>query len=251
MITVWMSASAGNALATEDSHFESEGTRYESYLAYEKTNEKKPGILVLPEWWGFNDYVKRRARELAQLGYVALAVDVYGDGELADNPTDAQNLANPYYDDPSKAKSIVEAAVRKLKECPQVDDAQIGAIGYCFGGYLALNAAKLGSNLKAVVSFHGGLTGAVPKKGEVKSKILVCHGADDSFENENVRPFKKQMNEANANYIFKEYPNAVHAFSNPNATERGQKFNLNIRYNEAADKNSWNDMKHFFEEVFE
>ena len=133
---------------------------------------------------------------------------------------------------------------------PQTDTSNIAAIGYCFGGFVVLNAAKLGADLKGVVTFHGGLSGVAPNKDLLKAKILVCHGGDDQFENPHVAEFKKQMDSVGADYTFKIYPGATHAFSNPDATAVGEKFNMPIKYNAAADSASWNDMKVFLKKLF-
>jgi dienelactone hydrolase len=224
---------------------------YVGYVVYdENIQDKRPGIIVVPEWWGLNDYIRERAKKLAELGYVALAIDMYGDGKVANDPAAAQEYANTYYDDPQLTKTHIDAAIQKIKTFPQTDSSNIAAIGYCFGGFVVLNAAKLGADLDGVVSFHGGLGGVAPQKDLLKAKILVCHGGADEFENGNVAEFKKQMDSVGANYTFKVYPGASHAFSNPKATEVGEKFNIPIKYNEAADTASWNDMKQFFKEIF-
>ncbi len=210
----------------------------------------RPAVLVVHEWWGLNDYSKMRARELAKLGYIAMAVDMYGEGKQADNPELAGQLATPFYADPQMAKRRFDAAVEKLKSYSQTDVNKIAAIGYCFGGTQVLNMANLGEDLKAVVSFHGGLDVVTPDKTTLKAQILVCHGAADSFvPQEQVDQFKKKMDSINAVYIFKTYAESSHAFTNPNATAMGEKFNLPIKYNAAADSASWNDMKDFFEKT--
>ena len=227
------------------------GKEFKGYFTYdENKKETRPAILVVPEWWGLNEYTRSRAKQLAELGYAAMAIDVYGDGEQGNNPQEAQALATPFYKDPKKTKTIIDAAIEKLKSLPHVDKSNIGAIGYCFGGFVVLNAAKLGADLKGVVSFHGGLQGVKADKELIKAKILVCHGGADNFENPHVDEFKKGMDDAGIDYDFKEYPDATHAFSNPNATEKGKKFNMPIAYNEAADNASWNDMKQFFKDLF-
>lgn len=232
-------------------NYQISGTNYVGYVYYNgEQNGERPGILVVHEWWGLNDYSRNRARQLAELGYIAMAVDMYGNEKTAEDPAGAQELATPFYKDPSLAKTRLDPAIELLKTFSQTDASKIGAIGYCFGGFVALNAAKLGADLKGVVSFHGGLSGAKPVKGSMKAKVLVCHGADDPFENPNVENFKKEMDEAGVDYNFVVYPGATHAFSNPNATEKGEKYNMPIRYNEAADKASWDEMKAFFEKIF-
>ncbi len=159
------------------------GKTFKGYIAYNAAKKgKRPGVLVVHEWWGCNDYVRMRARKLAALGYIAMAVDMYGDGKVANNPQEAQQLAEDVYGDMQVLKSRIQAAEEKLKTYSQTDTDNIAAIGYCFGGAFVLNAAKMGMNFKGVVSFHGSLAGVVPEKNLLKSKILVCHGGADKFE---------------------------------------------------------------------
>lgn len=235
-------------LKEEDVNYFMATDTMKGYLAYnEKIKEKKPGILVVHEWWGLDDYTKKRVRDLAALGYVAFAVDMYGNGKVATNPDDALKLALPNYKNPIMAKSRFDAALTKLKTFANVDTNKIAAVGYCFGGTMVLNAAKLGDPLKAVVSFHGGLKGVPAEKKLLKAPILICHGASDkNVLPEEVKQFKRALDSIGAIYTFKEYPDATHAFTNPASTENGKKFNLPIGYNAAADTASWNDMKAFF-----
>jgi dienelactone hydrolase len=228
------------------------GKTYSGFIAYDAAVKgTRPVVMVVHEWWGLNDYPKMRARKLAGLGYIAMAVDMYGDGKIATNPKDAQELTTPFYKDPVLAKTLLDAAIKKIKEYPQADPANIAAIGYCFGGYIVLNAAKLGADLKGVVSFHGGLGGAPFEKNLLKSKVLVCQGGIDKFVSlKDADVFKHKMDSIGAAYTFKIYPNATHAFTNPASTENGKKFNLPIEYNPVADKDSWNDMKTFFASLF-
>ena len=238
-------------ISEEKTTYELNGKLYDAYLVYDKNIEgTRPGILVIPEWWGLNDYTRSRAKQLAELGYTAMALDVYGNGKTGETPEEAGKLASTYYENPSLAGDIVNAALGKFKTFPQVDTSKMAAIGYCFGGFVAINAAKTGVDLKGIVSFHGGLQGLTPDKAKIKAKMLICHGAADDFENPHVAEFKKEMDSAGVDYTFKEYANATHAFSNPNATEVGKKFNMPIAYNEAADKASWEDMKEFFKKIF-
>jgi len=216
----------------------------------ENLTGKRPAVLVVHEWWGLNDYPVMRARKLAELGYIAMAVDMYGEGKIAANPTEAQELAMPFYKDPQLSKTRLEAALSKLKEYKQADVSNIFAIGYCFGGSVVLNSAKLGSDLKGVVSFHGGLAGVPANKDLLKAKILVCHGGSDRFVSaKDVDTFKHQLDSIGVEYKFIVYPDATHAFTNPDATKIGKQFNMPIAYNERADKDSWNDMKMFFSET--
>lgn len=222
-----------------------------NYVVYDENIEgKRPAVLVIHEWWGLNDYTKRRAKMLAELGYIAMAVDMYGNGRMGNDPGAAQNLAMPYYQNPAMAKKIFDRALEEFKKNPNVDQSKIAGIGYCFGGGMLLNLARMGEPLNGVVSFHGSLLGTPADKNLTKAEILVCHGEKDDFVNAEVAPFKKQMDSIGKSYTFMTYPNATHSFTNPDATEMGKKFNMPIEYNAAADSASWNDMKVFFGKIF-
>jgi len=222
------------------------------YVVYnEASDAKRPGVLVVPEWWGLNDYTKSRARQLAELGYVALAVDMYGNGKQAPTPDEAGKAAGVFYNNPALIKSRVAAALAELKTFNQTDTSRVAAIGYCFGGAMVLNAAKMGLPFNGVVSFHGSLAGVNPNKDLLKAKILVCHGGDDKFISaQEEAQFRKGLDSVGADYTFKTYAGATHAFSNPEATAIGKKFNLPISYNAAADSASWQDMRTFFARIF-
>lgn len=240
-------AATAPVLKEETVTIQADSANMVSYLVYDDSvKTKRPAVLVIPEWWGLTDYPKMRAKELAKLGYVALALDIYGDGKIADNPKDAGALATPFYMHPDKAKARIDAAIAKLKTYPQVDASNIGAIGYCFGGGMLLNTARLGDELKAIVSFHGSLLGTPARKDLLKTKILVCHGNADPYVNPQVAEFKKQMDSIGADYKFIGYDSAMHAFTNPASTENGKKFNMPIAYNAKADTASWKEMQTFF-----
>jgi len=222
-----------------------------NYVVYDENIEgKRPAVLVIHEWWGLNDYTKRRARMLAEMGYIAMAVDMYGNGRMGNDPGAAQALAMPYYQHPDMAKKIFDRALEEFKKNPNVDQTKIAGIGYCFGGGMLLNLVRMGEPLNGIVSFHGSLLGTPADKDLTKAEILVCHGEKDDFVNAEVAPFKKQMDSIGAKYIFKTYPGATHAFTNPDATEMGKRFKMPIEYNAAADSASWNDMKVFFGRIF-
>ena len=222
------------------------------FVAYDESSQaKRPVVLVVHEWWGLNDYAKGRAKQLAGLGYLAIAVDLYGSGKTADSPDDAGKLAGPFYKNPQMAKERFDAALNKIKTYAVADTGKIAAIGYCFGGGMVLNFARMGENMKGVVSFHGSLLGVPADKKLLRSDILVCHGEDDKFvKTEEVAQFKKQLDDIGASYTFKSYAGATHAFSNPGATEKAKKYNMPIAYNAAADTASFNEMKVFFEKIF-
>jgi dienelactone hydrolase len=223
-----------------------------NFVVYDENIEgQRPAVLVIHEWWGLNDYAKMRARELAKLGYIAMAVDMYGDNKMGPDPATAGALAGPFYEKPEIAKPIFDAALEKLKTFAQTDATRVAAIGYCFGGAQVLNLARMGEDLKGVVSFHGNLTVTSPDKNLLKAEILVCHGGADPFvPQEEVDKFKKQMDSIGASYTLKVYDGATHAFTNPEATANGKKFNIPVEYNAAADTASWNDMKAFFNTIF-
>lgn len=223
-----------------------------SYVAVDSSfKDKRPVVLIVPEWWGLGDYVKGRAVKLAEMGYLAIAVDFYGNQKYVENPKDAQAMATPFYTNPMLGKERIDAALAIIKMNPYADTNRIAAIGYCFGGAQVLNAARLGENLNGVVSFHGDLVGVTPTKLTTLAKILVCHGEADKFVDSNqVKTFKSQMDSVGASYNFKSYANATHAFTNPGATAVGKKYQMPIEYNAAADSASWQDMKQFFKEIF-
>ncbi|MCG2617372.1 dienelactone hydrolase family protein [Terrimonas sp. NA20] len=237
----------------ENISYTGDGISMNGFVAYDENKEGvRPAVIVIPEWWGLNDYPKHRAKQLAELGYIAIAIDMYGNGKTADNPDSAGKYATPFYQDPQMAKRRFDAALQKLKSYSQTDTGRIAAIGYCFGGAQVLNMARLGENLKGVVSFHGNLMGVPADKNTLKAAILICHGAADSFvPAKEVELFKKEMEKVGGNYTFKAYDSATHAFTNPDATEAGKKFKLPIAYNAAADSASWQDMKAFFGKIFQ
>jgi dienelactone hydrolase len=223
------------------------------YLAYDESIQgKRPGVLVVPEWWGLNDYVRMRARMLAELGYTALAVDMYGDGKMVMTPDEAGKLSSEAMKDFDVAKARFVAALDFLKQQANVDANRIAAIGYCFGGGVVLNMSRQGVDLDGVVSFHGGLAAVKPAQpGSIKAKILVLHGGDDKFVTpEQIEAFKQEMRAAGADFQFISYPGATHSFTNPEATELGKKFNMPIAYNADADKKSWEEMKDFLSMIF-
>lgn len=236
------------SIKTAEVLYTSNGIQSKGFIAYdENLPGKLPIVVVVHEWWGITDYTKSRAKQLAGLGYFAIDADLFGDGKTAANPQEAMAFTGPYYKDPALTKTAVEAAIAKAVTFPQADSTRVAAIGYCFGGFVVLNAAKQGVPLKGVVSFHGGLGGLQPKKGVITGDILVCQGGIDPFVPEAEQAaFKKSMDSVGAHYLFISYPGALHAFTNPDATALGKKFHLPIAYNGAADSASWKDMQTFF-----
>jgi dienelactone hydrolase len=240
------------AIKTEPIRYAAGGTNLRGFLATTTTQETRPGVLVVHEWWGLNDYIRRRARMLAELGYTALAVDMYGDGRVADNPADAGALMTAVLNDRKAAEARFAAAHDLLAAQPGTDGARIAAIGYCFGGAVVLHAARLGLPLRGVVSFHGALGSMhTPTPGGVRAKILVCHGAADSLvPDADVAAFKREMDLARADYRFVAYENARHGFTNPDADANGQKYGMPLAYDAVADQRSWQEMREFLARVF-
>jgi len=238
-------------IKTEEISYKNGETMMTGYLAYnENMGEKRPGILVVHEWWGHNDYARKRAVMLAELGYTAFAIDMYGDGKKAEHPSDAGKFAGEVMKNFETAKERFDAGLEVLKNNPYTDSSMIGAIGYCFGGGVVLNMARSGADLDGVVSFHGSIAPAI-EKSDIKGKILVCNGADDSFvTSEQIENFKSEMKSHDVDFKFVNYEGAKHSFTNPDADIFAEKFSMPIGYNKKADEDSWNDMKKFFAEVF-
>jgi len=241
------------AVKGEEVTYKQGDTTMTGYIAYDdKIKGKRPGVLVVHEWWGHNDYVRKRADMLAELGYVAFAIDMYGDGKTADHPSDAGKFAGEVRSNMPVAEARFQAALKQLENHPMTDKKKTAAIGYCFGGGVVLEMARRGVNLDGVVSFHGSLPTDNPaQKGAVKARVLVLNGeADPMVKPEHIDAFKKEMQAAGVKYEFINYPEALHAFTNPAATELGKKFNIPIAYDEAADKASWAKMQGFLKTIF-
>jgi dienelactone hydrolase len=204
------------------------------------------------EWWGHNEHARNSARKLAQAGYVALALDMYGDGKRADHPDQAGKFAGEVGKNLPLMKSRFEAGMKTLRQQSQVDDKRVAAIGYCFGGSVVLQMAREGEPLRGVASFHGGLATEHPAKpGKVRARVLVLNGADDAMvPAEQIAAFKKEMESAKADYKLVNYAGAKHSFTNPEADANGAKFNLPLAYNAEADQKSWAELQSFLKLVF-
>jgi len=259
LFALFLLAASGLAQATiktqEIPYQSSDGTRMIGYYAYDDAIKgPRPGVVVVHEFWGLNDYAKRRARDLAGLGYSALAIDMYGDGKNTEHPKDAMAFMQAVQRDNAIASARFQAGLDLLKRQAQTDPNKLAAIGYCFGGGVVLNAARQGVPLAGVVSFHGALATNTPATpGSVKAKILVEHGAQDSLVTpQNVAAFKAEMDKAGADYQFVSLDGAKHGFSNPDADRlsHGDHGGPDIGYNKAADEKSWADMQAFFKKIF-
>lgn len=237
----------------EEVSYSGDSITMEGYIAYDQAiEEKRPGIIVVHEWWGHNDYVRKRADMLAELGYVALAVDMYGDGQQAEHPKDAGKFAGMVMSDIDGAKARFDAALEVLKAHDMVDPEKISAIGYCFGGSVVLSMANAGYDLDAAAAFHSGVELPVPPSEDLQAKVLVANGADDPMiTDEQQNAFEEKMKEVNADFKYIEYPNTVHAYTNPGADSLGQKFELPLAYNKEADEKSWKELKSLLNSVYE
>jgi dienelactone hydrolase len=245
-----LASSASAAVVTKKMTYTHEGTTFVGFLAYDDAAKgKRPGILVVHEWWGLNDYAQQRAEALAKLGYVAFACDMYGEGKTTEHPKEAGAMATAVRKDAARWTGRAAAALKLLQSQEQTDAAKVAAIGYCFGGSTALQLALGGADLAAVVSFHGALpTITAADAKAIKAKILICHGADDSFIPEDaITKFRAALEGASVDYQFVYYGNAQHSFTVPGIDAKGVK---GLKYNAAADQRSWAQMQALFAEVF-
>ena len=245
-----MASNAQAAVKTKEVTYTFGDTKMKGLLAWDDAQTgERPAVLVVHEWWGLNDYAKKRAEQLAGMGYVAFACDMYGAGKLADNPKDAGKWAGDLRKDSKEWMGRALAALKVLQNNPNVDAKKIAAIGYCFGGSTALELANTGSPIAAAVGFHAALPPIDAEKAKkVKARILIAHGADDSFIPEDaIKQTKAAYDAAKVNYKFVAYPGAVHSFTVRGSEERNIK---GIAYNENADRQSWADMQALFAEAF-
>jgi dienelactone hydrolase len=251
ILTALLSAAgAQSAIKTETVEYRDGDTVLEGYLAYNDTLEgKRPAVLIVHEWTGLGGYVKRRAKQIAELGYVAFAVDIYGRGVRPANAQEAAKQAGIYRSDRQLMRRRAIAGLERVKKYPFVDPNRIAAIGYCFGGGVALELARSGADIKGVVSFHGNLDTPNPEDAKnIKAKVLVLHGADDPHvPPEQVAAFQKEMRDAKVDWQMVFYGNAVHSFTNPDS---GNDPSRGAAYNKKADVRSWQAMKDFFKEIF-
>jgi dienelactone hydrolase len=245
-------ATAWGAVTGREVDYRSGDLPLKGYLVLpEGVKEKRPGVLVVHEWWGLNDFARQRAKKLAEAGYVALAVDMFGEGKVAGHPDEAGRFANALMKNKKEAEKRFDDALEFLKRQPSVDSSRIAAIGYCFGGGVVLHMARQGADLKGVVSYHGTLaTDAPAKPGAVKARVLAFTGeADKMVPPEQVAAFRQEMEKAGASYRVVEYPGAKHSFTNPDADRLAKKFNLPLGYDRKAAKDSWQQTLKFLKEV--
>ncbi len=223
------------------------------YLVEDSTlTGRRPAVLVVPEWWGVNEYARKRATMLAKLGYVAFVVDMYGGGVVAEHPAEAGCLAARVSGNHALAEERFQAALAFVRRQPGVDSTRIAAVGYSSGGAVALHMARIGTDLRGVVSFHGSLATDTPAlPGEVKANILVFNGTGDRLvPPEQVRNFLDEMTLSGAPFRYVAYVGAKHSFTNPEADRYAEQFNLPLAYDRQADQDSWMQLKSFLYEIF-
>lgn len=248
------SADVSAELQTKAVSYEADGVTMKGWLAWDdRFSGQRPGVLVVHEWWGHNEYARSRAEALAELGYTALALDMYGDGKLAEHPDDAGKFASAVRQNTEGAKARFEAALNVLNAHDTVNPEQTAAIGYCFGGGVVLNMARLGVDLDVIGSFHGGLGGVTAgSANNISGRVAVYNGASDGFISaEQITRFRQDMDTAQVNYQFINYPDTVHSFTNPGATAVGEKFGLPLRYDALADQSSWAHFQLLMRDTFQ
>ncbi|HVU17079.1 MAG TPA: dienelactone hydrolase family protein [Candidatus Didemnitutus sp.] len=256
IVAAGLTGPASAKIVTKTVAYEHAGTKLQGYLAYDDeripAGRGAPGVLVIPEWWGLNEHARGRAEMLAQLGYVAFAADMYGNGEVTTKADRAKELSGQFYGKPLMAERA-QAGLDTLLGTGMVDAKRVAAIGFCFGGSTVQALAYSGAPLVGIVSFHGGLI-PVPADAAEKNKarFLICHGGSDPFVSKDaVDGFLKSMNEGKFDYQFVIYSGAQHAFTNPKADELAAANGLKgLSYNAAADRRSWALMQSFFRELF-
>lgn len=253
LVTLGVALPAWSKMTGKEVEYTAGETRLKGYLAWDDARKGKlPGVLVVHEWWGHNDYARMRARMLADLGYIALAVDMYGNGVQAQHPDEAGMFAAMINKNRELGLARFNAAAAFLKSQPATDGSRLAAIGYCFGGGVVLNMARSGADLRGVASFHGSLASDVPAEpGAVRAKIFVANGAADSFiPPEQIATFMSEMAKAGADLRFHNFPGAKHSFTNPAADDFAKRFNMPIAYHAEADRRSWEELKTFLAEIF-
>ena len=243
--------SAQAEIKTEEVVYRVGDQEFTGYLAYDSALEgKRPGVLVLHEWWGHNEHARDRARALAELGYTGFALDMYGTDKLADNPDDARGHMNALMTVPGQVKERFDAAYAMLNRHPTVDGERMAALGYCMGGSIVLNMVRAGADLDAVATFHAGLGTQQPATpGSIKAPLKVFNGAADPFvPRDQVTAFKAEMEAAGASLEFFDYPGVLHSFTNPAADGFGQEFGMPLKYDAEADRDSWSRTEEFLRE---
>lgn len=243
----------GADLRTETVTYAAGDTMLQGYIAHDASIEgERPGVLIVHEWWGLNEHARESARKLAEAGFTALAVDMYGDGRVADHPDEAGAMFREVRGSLARMQQRFSAAENLLRAHPTVDPARLAAIGYCFGGTVVLEMARQGVDLAAVASFHGALATDNPAEpGQVRAAVLVLHGeADRLVPEEDLTAFREEMETAGADYRIVTYPGAMHSFTNPDADRNAERFGLPLGYDAEADRESWSELMAVLDTVF-
>jgi dienelactone hydrolase len=231
--------------------YQADGLTMRSEMFFEPNGQPRPGVLVYPEAYGLNKHAISRAERLASLGYVALACDLHGDAKVVEDLGVSIGMLDPLYADPQKTRARAIGGLRALLAHPEVDAARVGAIGFCFGGTMALELARSGANVKAVVGFHSGLATIAPKADAkaIKARVLVCIGGDDPFiPGEQRAEFEAEMRGGGVDWQMNVYGKTVHSFTNPDAAKAGRPDA--VRYSADSDRRSWKSMQEWFVETF-
>lgn len=238
------------ALVEKTLQYKHEGATLGGFLVYDDAQSgARPGVLVIPEWWGLNDYAKGRARQLARMGYVAFAADMYGDGKNTRNPKEAEAWASEVSAKPGFLAARSKAGLEILRQQAQTDKKRVAAIGFCFGGTALLNLAYSGESLNGAVVFHANLVAPDDKQvKKIKTPILILHGSKDTFTKpEEIDKLEKSFDAGKVDWYMVKYANAVHGFTNPDA----DRYKIpGMGYNEKAAKRAWDEMQRYFQEQF-
>lgn len=251
LLSIFFASSSYAAIISEEIEYKHGKVPLKGTLVYDDSITKpQPGILLLPEWWGHNDYIKQRARQMAEKGYIAFAADMYDEDQVTTDPQVAQELSKPFYENRDLMRRRARAGLDVLLKQKNLDVKKVAAIGFCMGGTVALELARSGENIRGVAAFHAGLQ--FPDKvvpGNVKAKVLVLNGgADPMVPPEERESFIQDMQNAGADLQFMQYGGAVHAYTNP----RADKYKIKgVAYNKKAERRAFRALDVFLEEAFQ
>lgn len=249
-VGILLAGAAGAEVRTREVEYRHGDTVLEGFMAWDDSLEgRRPGVLIVHQWMGLTEYERTRAGQLASLGYVAFAVDVYGKGVRPADTSEASTFAGTYKKDRTLLRARVAAGLETLRSSELVDPKRIAAIGYCFGGTAVLELARSGADVAGVVSFHGGLDSPEPEDGRsIKAKLLILHGANDPFvPAEDIAAFQQELRDAGVDWQMVYYSGAVHSFTQKAA---GDDPSRGAAYDERADRRSWQAMRALFDEIF-
>ncbi len=248
----WLTVASGQSVMvrTREVEYKQGTTPLQGFFAWnDAVKERRPGVLVVHEWWGLNQHARNQAKRLAEAGYVSFALDMFGKGKVTTHPDQAEAFVAEATKDPATTMARFNAGLEQLKQDPHVDPKRVGAIGYCFGGAVVLSAARSGADLDAVATFHGAMPQPAPvKKGAVKAKgLILAGGSDPMVPQDAIARFVNEMKSAGTDVRVVTYPGAKHSFTNPDADKSGVP---GLQYNAQADKESWAEMLKFFRSIW-